>query len=175
MATELSTLTTCINCGIVVRKVRDDATAHLTWLCPNCGIRDVSLHTKTKEPTNTYSNPEKQTTRVRGYALDAVDAGLISDIVELQDNNGIVLPVKANRSNANAAVISESFAATSSVVNTTLTYSMSGQPPPLTINSSSGLVTGTLSTPGVYTTVVTAVDNLKPQNSTSLTITWTVT
>lgn len=176
MATEFSTLTTCINCGLVTRKIRDDSTSHKSWVCKNCGVRDIASHTAVREASNSYSNPEKVDTMVRGYALDAVDAGTLNDVVDLVHNNGIVLPTKSARTSANAAVISESFAATSSVTATTLTYSMTGQPLNLTINSSTGLVTGTThaTTDGVYPTTVTVTDNLKPANTASVSFVWTI-
>lgn len=176
MATEYSTLSTCVNCGVNGRKVRDDSTSHDTWLCQNCGVRDEKLHTGVREATNFYSNPEKTGTMLRGYALDAVDAGTLNDVVALDANSGVVLPVKSNRTSANSAVISESFAATSSVAGTTLTYGASGLPVNLTINSSSGLVSGTThaTTDGAYNVTVTVTDNLTPPNTASRSFVWTI-
>lgn len=175
MATEFSTLTTCINCGLVVRKVRDDSTSHKTWVCPNCGVRDSASHSGVREAANSYSNPEKVDTRVRGYALDAVDAGLNSDVVDLIDNIGVTLPAQGAKSTAISTVVSQSFAATSSVVNTTLTYSATGLPANLSIASGTGLVTGTTAATGsTNNTTITVTDNLKPANTASRSFVWTV-
>ncbi|WP_336115147.1 putative Ig domain-containing protein [Streptomyces sp. PTD9-10] len=54
----------------------------------------------------------------------------------------------------------------------TLTYSASGLPTGLSINSSSGLISGTASTAGTYQVTVTATDSTGASGSTSFT--WTV-
>ncbi|MET8947771.1 putative Ig domain-containing protein [Streptomyces sp. NPDC004542] len=54
----------------------------------------------------------------------------------------------------------------------TLTYSASGLPTGLSVNSSSGLISGTASTAGTYSTTVTATDSTGASGSASFT--WTV-
>ncbi|MDX1995856.1 MAG: putative Ig domain-containing protein [bacterium] len=57
----------------------------------------------------------------------------------------------------------------------TLTYSASGLPAGLTINNASGLITGTPTTVGSSSVIVTVSDNGSPAQSTQVSFSWTVT
>ena len=87
-------------------------------------------------------------------------------------NNAPSLTSPGNRTSSANAIISLQLAATDPDGDV-LTYSATGLPPALTINSATGLISGTLSsTGGTYSVTATASDGLLTN---SKTFTWTVT
>lgn len=87
-------------------------------------------------------------------------------------NNAPVLSSIGNQSGTVGVAVSLSVSATDSD-NHTLTFSATGLPTGLSINTSTGAVTGTPTTIGVYSTVITVSDGNAGTNSESFT--WTIT
>ncbi len=77
-----------------------------------------------------------------------------------------------NQTTAKGSAVSLQIHATDSATGQTLTYSATGLPTGLSINSSTGLISGTASTAGTFTVTVTAKDTTNASGSASFT--WTV-
>src|SRR5207253_686214 len=88
-------------------------------------------------------------------------------------NRAPTLTAPANQTSAENATVSLQLVATDPDGNV-LTYSATGLPPALTVNATTGLISGTLSltSAGTYTVTATASDG---SLSNSKTFTWTVT
>ncbi|MEU3243231.1 putative Ig domain-containing protein [Streptomyces sp. NPDC006875] len=85
--------------------------------------------------------------------------------------NTVTVTSPGSQSTATGASVSLQIAASDSA-GAALTYSASGLPTGLSINSSTGAITGTASTAGTYSTTVTATDSTGASGS--ATFTWTV-
>jgi len=92
-------------------------------------------------------------------------------------NQSPILSPIGNQTNVESDVVSLQVNATDPDLNT-LTYSATGLPTGLTINSSTGLISGTIdasaNTGSPYTTTVTVADDGVPSESDSEVLTWTV-
>jgi subtilase family serine protease len=86
--------------------------------------------------------------------------------------NAVTVTNPGNQSSTVGTAVSLQIHATDSVSGQTLTYSASGLPAGLSINSSTGLISGTPTTATTYSTAVTAKDTTGATGSTSFT--WTV-
>ena len=87
--------------------------------------------------------------------------------------NTVTVTNPGSQSNtAGSAITALQINATDSAAGQTLTYSATGLPTGLSINSSSGQITGTPSTQGVYTPTITVTDTTSASGSTSFT--WTI-
>jgi hypothetical protein len=87
--------------------------------------------------------------------------------------NTVTVTTPGNQSTAVGTAVSLQVKASDSASGQTLTYSASGLPAGLSINSSSGLITGTPTTAGTSSATVTAKDTTGATGS--ATFTWTVT
>ncbi|AUY54618.1 S53 family peptidase [Streptomyces sp. CB01881] len=87
--------------------------------------------------------------------------------------NTVTVTSPGNQSTAQGGSASLQIHATDSASGQTLTYGASGLPTGLSVNSSTGLITGTATAAGTYSTTVTATDTTGASGST--TFTWTVT
>ncbi|MFE5137337.1 putative Ig domain-containing protein [Streptomyces fagopyri] len=85
--------------------------------------------------------------------------------------NTVTVTAPGNQSTATGGSVGLQISASDSA-GATLTYSASGLPTGLSINSSTGLISGTASTAGTYSTTVTATDSTGASGSASFT--WTV-
>ncbi|MFJ8006320.1 putative Ig domain-containing protein [Streptomyces fagopyri] len=85
--------------------------------------------------------------------------------------NTVTVTAPGNQSTATGGSVGLQISASDSA-GATLTYSASGLPTGLSINSSTGLISGTASTAGTYSTTVTATDSTGATGSASFT--WTV-
>ncbi|MFJ9560421.1 putative Ig domain-containing protein [Streptomyces fuscichromogenes] len=85
--------------------------------------------------------------------------------------NTVTVTNPGSQSTATGSAVSLQISATDSA-SATLTYSASGLPTGLSISSSTGLISGTASTAGTYSTTVTATDSTGASGSASFT--WTV-
>ncbi|MGW3852457.1 putative Ig domain-containing protein, partial [Streptomyces fagopyri] len=85
--------------------------------------------------------------------------------------NTVTVTAPGNQSTTTGGSVSLQISASDSA-GATLTYSASGLPTGLSINSSTGLISGTASTAGTYSTTVTATDSTGATGSASFT--WTV-
>ncbi|MFJ9707038.1 putative Ig domain-containing protein [Streptomyces sp. NPDC101234] len=85
--------------------------------------------------------------------------------------NTVTVTNPGSQSTATGSSVSLQISATDSA-SATLTYSASGLPTGLSISSSTGLISGTASTAGTYSTTVTATDSTGASGSASFT--WTV-
>ncbi|MEU2426018.1 putative Ig domain-containing protein, partial [Streptomyces sp. NPDC007851] len=85
--------------------------------------------------------------------------------------NTVTVTNPGSQSTATGSAVSLQISATDSA-NATLTYSATGLPTGLSISSSTGLISGTASTAGTYSTTVTATDSTGASGSASFT--WTV-
>ncbi|MFI6151528.1 putative Ig domain-containing protein [Kitasatospora sp. NPDC051170] len=87
--------------------------------------------------------------------------------------NTVSVTNPGSQSTAQGSAVSLQIHATDSASGQTLTYSASGLPAGLSVNSSTGLITGTATTAGNSTATVTAIDTTGASGST--TFGWTVT
>jgi YVTN family beta-propeller protein len=95
------------------------------------------------------------------------------DIASKLNNNVVpVLTSPGSQSSATGTAVSLQLSASDPNNGDVLTYSASGLPPGLSINSSTGLISGTPNTAGSYSVLLAASDGV---NSASATIVWTVT
>ncbi|HXP21094.1 MAG TPA: putative Ig domain-containing protein [Streptosporangiaceae bacterium] len=86
--------------------------------------------------------------------------------------NTVTVTNPGSQSGTVGTAASLQISATDSASGQTLTYSATGLPPGLSINSSTGLITGTPTTAGTYTVTVTATDTTGANGS--ATFTWTI-
>jgi serine protease len=86
--------------------------------------------------------------------------------------NTVTVTNPGNQTSTVGTATSLQIQASDSATGQTLTYSATGLPSGLSINGSSGLISGTPTTSGTYTTTVTAMDTTGASGSTA--ITWTV-
>ncbi|MGW4161400.1 putative Ig domain-containing protein [Streptomyces sp. NPDC004788] len=87
--------------------------------------------------------------------------------------NTVTVTNPGNRSTAVNTATTLQIQATDSASGQTLTYSATGLPPGLSINSSTGLISGTPTTTGTYNVTVTAKDTTNAAGNASFT--WTIT
>ncbi|WP_441249225.1 putative Ig domain-containing protein [Kitasatospora sp. McL0602] len=87
--------------------------------------------------------------------------------------NTVTVNNPSNQSTAPGSSVSLQITASDSSTGQTLSYSASGLPAGLSINSATGLITGTPTTSGTYSVTVTATDTTNASGSTSFS--WTVT
>ncbi|MFF2145098.1 putative Ig domain-containing protein [Kitasatospora sp. NPDC058190] len=87
--------------------------------------------------------------------------------------NTVTVTNPGNQTSAQGSSVSLQIHATDSASGQTLSYTASGLPTGLSVNSSTGLITGTANTAGSYTATVTATDGTGASGST--TFGWTVT
>jgi hypothetical protein len=86
--------------------------------------------------------------------------------------NTVTVTNPGNQTGTAGTAVSLQIHASDSASGQTLTYSATGLPPGLSINSSSGLISGTPTTAGTYSVTVTATDTTGAKGSTSFT--WTI-
>jgi hypothetical protein len=86
--------------------------------------------------------------------------------------NTVTVTNPGSKSGTVGTAVSLQITATDSASGQTLTYRATGLPPGLSINSSTGLITGTPTTAGTYSVTVTATDTTGASGST--TFTWTI-
>ncbi len=86
--------------------------------------------------------------------------------------NTVTVTNPGNQSTATGSAVSLQIHATDSATGQTLTYSATGLPTGLSINSSTGLISGTASTAGTFSVTVKATDTTGANGSASFT--WTV-
>ncbi len=86
--------------------------------------------------------------------------------------NTVTVTNPGNQTGTVGVAASLQIQASDSASGQTLTYSASGLPPGLSINSSSGLISGTPTTAGTYSVTATATDTTGASGSTSFT--WTI-
>ncbi|HET9895859.1 MAG TPA: putative Ig domain-containing protein [Streptosporangiaceae bacterium] len=86
--------------------------------------------------------------------------------------NTVTVTNPGNQSTATGSAVSLQIHATDSATGQTLTYSATGLPTGLSINSSTGLISGTASTAGTFSVTVKATDTTGASGSASFT--WTV-
>ncbi|MEV4612440.1 putative Ig domain-containing protein [Kitasatospora sp. NPDC049258] len=87
--------------------------------------------------------------------------------------NTVTVSNPGNQTTAQGGSASLQIHATDSATGQTLSYAASGLPAGLSVNSATGLISGTATTPGSYTATVTATDTTGAAGSTGFT--WTVT
>ncbi|MER8187775.1 putative Ig domain-containing protein [Kitasatospora sp. NPDC094015] len=87
--------------------------------------------------------------------------------------NTVTVSNPGSQSTAQGAAVSLQIHATDSASGQTLSYGANGLPAGLSVNAATGLISGTASTAGSYTTTVTATDTTGAAGST--TFSWTVT
>jgi hypothetical protein len=86
--------------------------------------------------------------------------------------NTVTVTNPGNQTGTVGTAASLQISATDSASGQTLTYSATGLPPGMTINASTGLISGTPTTAGTFTVTVTATDTTGAKGST--TFTWTI-
>ncbi|MGE5292361.1 MAG: cellulose binding domain-containing protein [Micromonosporaceae bacterium] len=148
----------------------------VTFTLQNTGV--PSGATVTPYLTNGSSNAAAQPAiPVSGGAFSATlpARSLVTYVIPAGSNNGNTVTVTSpgNQSSTVSTAASLQIHATDSASGQTLTYSATGLPAGLTINSSSGLISGTPTTAGTSTVTVTATDGTGASGS--ATFNWTVT
>ncbi len=112
-----------------------------------------------------------------GFELWQGGAGLATNSFSVNVNGGgggntVTVTSPGNQTGTVGTATSAQVRATDSGSGQTLTYSASGLPPGLSINSSSGLISGTPTTSGTYNVTATARDGTGASGSASFT--WTI-
>ena len=105
------------------------------------------------------------------YAGAAANATSITDAWNTGSTGAVTVTPPGNQTGTAGTAASLQISATDTAGGT-LTYSATGLPPGLSINTSTGLISGTPTTAGTSTVTVTATDSTGPSGST--TFTWTV-
>jgi glycosyl hydrolase family 12/cellulose binding protein with CBM2 domain/putative Ig domain-containing protein len=111
-----------------------------------------------------------------GFELWQGGAGLATKSFSVNvgtGGNAVTVTSPGNQSGTVGTAASVQVRASDSASGQTLTYSASGLPPGLSVNSSTGLISGTPTTPGTYSAIVTAKDGTGASGSASFT--WAVT
>jgi hypothetical protein len=134
---------------------------------------DVGSHTSTSTATSSTSSGAAVTASVGNASSSGLPQSRPADIISLPPIfwHGLINP--GDQSNADGDSVSLQLFDNS---NSTLTYSASGLPPGLSINSSTGLISGTIASNAdansPYSVTVTATDS--NNNSSSQSFNWTV-
>jgi len=107
-----------------------------------------------------------------GHLGNSASATPITDVFSSGTSNTVTVTNPGSQTGTVGTAASLQIAASDSASGQTLTYSATGLPAGLTINSSTGLITGTPTTAATSTVTVTATDTTNATGSTSFT--WTV-
>jgi Glycosyl hydrolase family 12/Cellulose binding domain/Putative Ig domain len=110
-----------------------------------------------------------------GFELWQGGAGLATKSFSVNTGSGgntVTVTSPGNQAGTVGTAASVQVRASDSASGQTLTYSASGLPPGLSVNSSSGLISGTPTTSGTYSATVTAKDGTGASGSASFT--WTI-
>jgi hypothetical protein len=132
------------------------------WVSPGTtgGAANLALATGSFAMQGTWSN-------------DSSGCAFTHPIVGTGSGNTITVTNPGNQSTVSGTAVSLQIHATDSASGQTLTYSATGLPAGLSINTSTGLISGTPTTTGTYNVTVTAKDTTNATGSASFT--WTVT
>jgi O-glycosyl hydrolase len=125
--------------------------------------------------TNASNNIAAQApTSVSGGAFTATipARSLETYVVGPSTGNVVTVTNPGSQTTATGAAVSLQIKATDSAAGQTLTYGAAGLPAGLSINSSTGLISGTATTAGTYSVTVTATDGTGASGSASFT--WTI-
>ena len=156
-----------------------------TWLGPDGGIFSIAANGNVAfHPNGAFNNLAAGQTRTTtlNYVITDADGATSSATITVTVNGANDAPTStaiANQTSTDAAVVSLDVAGNFSDPDSanTLTYSASGLPSGLSINATSGLISGTMannaSVTGPYSVTVTATDNASA--TATRTFTWTVT
>lgn len=138
--------------------VADGATGTVTLRCTSCGSNSYAVEMTTQAST--------------GWDFSNSIQWSILSLVGTVPNSAPVLAAIGNQSHREGGSVSVTPSAADSNSGDTLTWSASGLPTGLSINSSTGAITGTASTAGSYSTTVTVSDGTTTDSES---FTWTIT
>ena len=136
------------------------------WVTPGTsgGSFNLTTSTGTFAVQTTWAND--------GSAGSGACEGSHPIVSNAASGNTVTVTNPGNQTGTVGTAVSRQITASDSASGQTLTYSASGLPAGLSINSSSGLISGTPTTAGTYSTTVTATDTAGASGSASFT--WTI-
>ena len=155
------------------RNPEPDVTGYILSYGTQPGVHTTSINVGNVVTYQFFPPPGRYYVVVQAYnsngGLSAPSAEVMFDVAGTT-NQPPSLMQPANQTNVLNAVVSLALVATDPE-GSAITYTASGLPPGLTINSSSGVIAGTVTTVGTYTVTATASDG---SLSSSRTLTWIV-